>query len=414
MKIALFTDTFPPTLNGVARTLGLLVEHGNAAGHRVAVVSPRVDRQDHPGTALHLRIPGVTLPFYRELRAARPWLTGRESRALRDFRPDVVHCATEAPVGMAGRRWARRHGVPLVTSYCTNFPDYMAGYGMGMLENAVWGHLRRFHGSARMTLTPSNTTRRELLARDFHERIRVWGRGVDSRLFHPDRRDDTLRETMAPGAEVILMYVGRVAPEKRVDLLLEAFPAIRACTSRSVALVFVGGGPALDALRAREVEGVYFAGYRRGEDLAAHFASADVFLFPSDTETFGQVVTEAMASGLPVVAPARGGVLDTVRPEETGCLFEAGQAGQLVNAAIRLVEDPALRTRMGAAAREAATSRSWEAVFRKLFRDYESAVQDPAPAPDPLPPSPNPGTIRHRAVTGSPREGTDADATLGA
>lgn len=414
MRIALFTDTFPPTLNGVARTLGLLVDHATAAGHRVAVVSPRVDRRDHPGAELHIRIPGVELPFYRELHAARPWLRGVESRALRDFRPDVVHCATEALVGMMGRRWARRHRVPLVASYCTNFPEYAAGYGMGVLENTIWRHLRRFHAGARLTLTPSQTTRRQLLARGFHPRIRIWGRGVDSRLFHPDRRDGSLRREMAPDADVILLYVGRIAPEKRIDLLLEAFPAIRAYASRTVALVFVGGGPALEELRVREVPGVHFAGYRRGEELAAHFASGDVFLFPSDTETFGQVVTEAMASGLPVVAPARGGVLDTVIPGETGLLFEPGRVGQLVDAAVSLVENPALRLRMGVAARAEALSRSWEAVFDKLFRDYEAAVGDPSPAPDALPPSPVAPTIRHEAVTGSPPrragEGTKLDA----
>lgn len=412
MRVALFSDTFLPTLNGVARTLALLVEHAGRAGHEVAVVCPRVQDRDHPGTALHLRVPGVELPFYRELHAARPWLKPSESRALRDFRPDVVHCATEALVGMAGRRWALRHGVPLVTSYCTNFPDYMAGYRMGMLENTVWRHLRRFHGSARLTLTPSQTTRRDLLARGFHPRIRIWGRGVDAELFHPGRRDPGLREEMAPGADVVLLYVGRIAPEKRVDLLLEAFPAIRAYASRTVALVFVGGGPALEELRAREVDGVHFAGYRRGEDLAAHFASGDVFLFPSDTETFGQVVTEAMASGLPVVAPARGGVLDTVVPGETGRLFEPGRVDRLVDAALGLVEDPGLRRRMGAAAREAATARSWQAVFDKLFADYGSAVADPAPAPDPLPPSPVSPAIRHAAVTASPRARGGGEAKL--
>jgi len=412
VRIAVFTDTFPPTLNGVARTLGLLVDHAMAAGHEVAVVCPRVEDRDHPGTALHIRIPGMQLPFYRELHAARPWLTPAQSRALKAFAPDVIHCATEALVGMAGRRWARRHGIPLVTSYCTNFPEYIAGYGMGVLENTIWHHLRRFHGGARLTLTPSQTTRRELLARDFHHRIRIWGRGVDAELFHPSRRDDSLRRSLASEADVLLMYVGRLAPEKRIDLLVKAFPAIREATSERVALVLVGGGPVREELEARQVEGIYLAGYRRSEDLAAHFASADVFLFPSDTETFGQVVTEAMASGLPVVAPDRGGVLDTVIPGGTGFLFEAGRVGPLVDAAVRLVQNPGLRDRMGRAARAAAEVRSWQAVFDKLFGDYEAAVRELDPDPDPLPPSPVTTSIRHAVVTDPPRVGTGVDPTF--
>lgn len=374
MRIALFTDTFPPTLNGVARALGLLVEHANRQGHEVGVVSTRESDDAWPGTAFHIRLPGVRLPFYKELQAAQPVLGRNARRLLKGFRPHIVHSAVEALVGMAGRRWARENGVPFVSSYCTNFPEYLAGYGLGLLEGAAWSHLRRFHGAARLTFCPSAATLRDLQARGFHPRLRIWGRGVDSDLFHPSRRDPTLRERMAPGAEVILLYVGRIAPEKRVDLLLEAFPHIRDAASGKVALVFVGGGPALEGIRRRGLEGVYFAGYQRGEVLAAHFASADAFLFASDSETFGQVVTEAMASGLPVVAPARGGVLDTVVPGETGFLFPPGDVAGLVEAGLRLVEDPALRGRLGRGARAATEDRSWDAVFRRLFRDYAEAA----------------------------------------
>lgn len=175
---------------------------------------------------------------------------------------------------------------------------------------------------------------------------------------------------------MILTYVGRMAPEKRLDLLMEAFPRIRARSTKRVALVFVGGGPALAGLQEEKLDGVHFAGYRRGEDLAAHYASSDVFLFPSDTETFGQVVTEAMASGLPVVAPDRGGVRDTVAPDETGYLFPPGDVDGLVDAASRLVDDAGLRTRLGTAGRDAALSRSWGGVFDGLFDDYAEAVTE--------------------------------------
>ncbi len=374
MKIALFTDTFLPTLNGVARALGLLVDHANRAGHEVALVTPDIDGKDWPDVALHIRLPGPELPFYKELKAARPWLSGADRRRLEGFAPDIVHSATEALVGMVGRRWARKNGVPFVSSYCTNFADYMAGYRMGFLEGTVWSTLRWFHEGAITTFCPSNATLDDLQARGFHPRMKIWGRGVDAELFHPKRRSQEIRDALNPGAEVILTYVGRVAPEKRIDLLMEAFPKIRDRATKPVGMMIVGGGPALERLRAMKVEGVSFAGYRRGEDLGAHFASGDIFLFGSDTETFGQVVTEGMASGLPAIAPARGGVQDTVIPGETGFLFEPGNVDDLVEQALVLVEDDDLRTRLSGQARAAAEARSWQAVFDKLFADYHEAL----------------------------------------
>lgn len=373
MRIALFTDTCLPTVNGVARTLGLLIDHAGPDGHEVLLVSPRLDEAPHARTVEHVTLPGVTLPFYRELKAARPWLGGAGARALARFQPDVAHVATEALVGLVGRRWARANRVPLVTSYCTNFPEYLSGYGVGFAEGACWAHLRRFHDAARITLCPSRATMSDLEARGFHDRLGIWSRGVDAQLFNPARRDLELREKMAPGADVVLLYVGRIAPEKKVELLLEALPSIRAKTSRRIALVFVGGGPALEGLRAAAPPDVHFAGYRSGKDLAAHFASADAFVFPSDTETFGQVVTEALASGLPVVAPARGGVVDTVIPGETGFLFTPGRADELALHTARLAADDELRRSLGARGREMARKRSWSEVFRGLWQDYEKA-----------------------------------------
>jgi phosphatidylinositol alpha 1,6-mannosyltransferase len=306
--------------------------------------------------------------------ACRPYVGREGSRTLKAFAPDLVHLATEALVGMAGRSWARAAGVPMVTSYCTNFPEYLAGYNLGLLEKPVWSHLRRFHDEAVLSFYPSEATRRELEARGFHDRFRIWGRGVDSELFHPRRRSEALRRRLAPGAEVVLTYVGRIAPEKRLNLLVDAFAELQARTEVRLALVLVGGGPAVPALQARAPEGVVFAGYQRGEDLAAHYASGDVFVFPSDTETFGQAVTEAMSSGLPVVAPARGGVLDTVRPGVTGALFTPGDVDDLIECTLPLIESPHLRRTMGARARLEAETRSWSRVFERLFRDYREVL----------------------------------------
>lgn len=379
MRIALFTDTCLPTLNGVARALGLLIDHARARGHEVALVSPNLSPDDHPNTALHLKIAGVTLPFYRELKAARPWLSAAQKRALHDFRPDLVHVATEALVGVAGHRWARDRGLPLVTSYCTNFPDYLSGYGLGWAQGWCWHHLRNFHGQAEVTFCPSHATLDDLRGRGFRERMRIWSRGVDSELFSPSRRSEALRREIAPGADLILMYVGRIAPEKRIGLLMDAFPRIRARAAgmgKRVALVLVGDGPALASLRRTAGPDVHFTGYRRGQALAAHYAAADLFVFPSDTETFGQVVTEALASGVPAIAPARGGVMDTVIPDETGRLFEPGNADDLAEQALSLIADDLLRTRLARQARTSAERRSWAAIFETLFADYARVVAE--------------------------------------
>ncbi len=375
MRIALFTDTFLPTLNGVARALGLLVDHATKAGHEVALVTPDIDGKDWAPAHLHIRLPGVALPMYRELKAARPWLGRANRRDLEAFQPDIVHSATEALVGMAGRRWARASGTPFVSSYCTNFPEYMAGYGMGFLEDRVWARLRAFHDGATTTFCPSEATLRDLKSRGFHPRLRIWSRGVDAELFHPSRRSEALRRELVGDDGIVLAYVGRIAPEKKIGLLMDAFPQIRAQATRRVALVLVGGGPTLDELKSRRMEGVYFAGYQKGTDLATHYASADAFLFPSDTETFGQVVTEAMASGLPVVAPRRGGVMDTVIPGETGYLFQPGDSDAMAAAALPLVNQDDLRSRMSVRARASAESRSWEGIFNRLFTDYEEVLQ---------------------------------------
>lgn len=370
MRVALFTDTYLPTVNGVARALSFLVARAKEVGHEVALISPPL-AAPVDGVALHQVIAAPRFPLYPELHAAPPLLQRDARRRLEAFAPDVVHAATEAGVGLAGRRWALSAGVPLVTSFNTLFPEYLAGYGLGVLRGALWRYLRWFHDGADFTVTPSDWMRRELEHLGFHRRMALWSRGVDAELFHPGRRSWPLRRQLAPEADVILLYVGRMAREKKVELLLEAFPEIQSRTKRRVGLLMVGGGPALDFLRARAPEGVTFVGYKSGLELAAHYASADVFVFPSDTETFGQVVSEAHASGLPAVVPDRGGVIDLVQPCRTGFRFAPGDAMSLARAAARLVDDPPLRIRMGGIARGDAEDRSWPVVSGELIERFE-------------------------------------------
>jgi glycosyltransferase involved in cell wall biosynthesis len=376
MRIAIFTDTYPEDVNGVARTLGMLVAHAVERGHEVALVTPRVSEEAAEGAAAHWQLPGIPVPMYPELQLARG-LDGEGKRMLEAFRPDLAHVATESTVGLSGRRWALRNGVRLVTSFHTNFPMYLHDYHMGFLEPVLWRYLRWFHRPARITFCPSRATLEELEGHGFHPPLRVWGRGVDTELFGPHRRKDEVRERIAPGAERILVYVGRLAAEKRVEVVLDAFPMIREATGPGTALVFVGDGPAGDRLRARAGDGVHFTGYLRGVPLAEAYAAGDVFVFASDTETFGNVVLEGIASGLPAVVVDRGGVTESAIPGRTGIRVRPNDPAEFARGCIELLADDALRERLARGAREEALSRSWDSVLDGLLEGYQAARAEP-------------------------------------
>jgi glycosyltransferase involved in cell wall biosynthesis len=373
MRIALFADTFLPQVNGVARTLGRLVAFLRARGDAVALVAPRIPGLADERADLLVAPPSIPVPLYPELRLALP-ISPAAGRRLRAFAPDVVHVATEFTIGWSGVHWAGANGVPLVSSFHTDFPAYLAGYGFAGLERRAWGYLRAFHGHALRTFCPSQATLTQLAEHGFHDRLAIWSRGVDAELFSPVHRSDAVRARLAPGARHVLLYVGRLAPEKRIHVLMDAFEQIRARAPRPVALVLVGGGPEEHELRRRAAPDVYFTGYLEGTDLAAAYAAADVFVFPSDTETFGNVVLEAMASGVPVVAADRGGVTETVRPGTTGELARAGDAGAFAEATLALLHDSERRARMAQEARAAALVRSWTRVLDDLRGAYVEAA----------------------------------------
>jgi len=289
MRIALVSDAWLPQTNGVVRTLGETTRCLEAAGHQVRAVTPLPFRT-------------FPCPTYPEIRlAAWPW--SRVRRILDEFQPDAVHIATEGPIGLAGRRWCRLRGQTFTTSFHTRFPEYVRLRAPVPLA-WTWRVLRWFHDAGARTLVPTTTQQAELSSRGFHSPV-VWGRGVDTDLFHPARRD------ALPGAGPHLMYLGRVAVEKNI----EAFLQLDVPGTRWV----VGGGPALESFRQAWPE-VNFVGARYGVELATLLASADVFVFPSRTDTFGIVLLEAMACGLPVAAYPVDGPRDVVRHGETGIL----------------------------------------------------------------------------------------------
>jgi glycosyltransferase involved in cell wall biosynthesis len=365
LRIAVVTETYPPEINGVARTVGLMVDALLARGHAVELVRPRQGSEpDSAGTALRQRlVAGLPIPMYPELRmglASR----GFFERAWRERRPDLVHVVTEGPLGWTAVAAARRLGVPVSSDFHTNFHSYSRHYGFGLFARAVARYLRNLHNRTDCTLVPTAEMKADLEALSF-ERVMVVGRGVDSRLFNPGRRSEALRRSWGCGGnDTVALHVGRIAPEKNVGLFAKAAEEMLAIDPL-VRVVLVGDGPQGASLR-RQFPDFVFAGMRTGEDLAAHYASADVFIFPSTTETFGNVTMEAMASGLAIVAYDYAAARQHLRHWVSGLLAPFGDASEFARMAGLLARGPQLRRRLGLEARHAAESVTWDRVFADL------------------------------------------------
>jgi glycosyltransferase involved in cell wall biosynthesis len=377
MRLTLVTETYFPQVNGVSRTLGQLVRRLTELGDSVQLVLP-----DYGAAAEHqptVRVRAVTLPFYKELHLPLPPFRSAYC-AIDRFQPDLIHIATEATLGWSVLRHARSRSIPVVSSFHTNFDQYSHHYGVGWARGLIWRYLRWFHNQTLETYVPSRATIVALEGRGF-ERLVLWPRGVDSELFCPDRPGRlAVRQALgfAPD-DVVIGYVGRIAVEKNVAFLAEALARV-AAERPGARFLFVGDGPARQEVERRLGAHARFVGYRSGEDLADHYAAADLFAFSSLTETFGNVVLEALASGLPVVALRAGGIADIVQNGQTGLLLESDSTPeQFAQAVTALVDDAELRGRLAESARAHALSQSWDAIMEALRDRYLRAI-DSAPA----------------------------------
>lgn len=375
MSIAVVTETHPPEVNGVAMTVGRLIDGLRGRGHRVSVLRPRQSPADRGGEG-DLLLAGLPLPGYAGLRFGLP--AGRAlARAWRRQRPDVVHVVTEGPLGWSAVAAARRLGLPVTSGFHTNFDRYSVHYGLGWLRPAVAAYLRSLHRRTSATMVPTAALAADLAGEGIPG-VCVVGRGVDTELFHPRRRTRDLREAWGAGAtDPVCLYVGRLAPEKNLALSCRAFDAVRAVCP-GARLVWVGEGPASARLR-RERPADCFAGTRVGIDLAAHFASADLFLFGSLTETYGNVVAEAMASGLPVVAYRSAAAAEIIEDGFSGCSVPPGDEAAFVAAARSLARNEAMRAAIGGRARLDMESRGWPAVVERFEGMLQRAVRRAAP-----------------------------------
>jgi glycosyltransferase involved in cell wall biosynthesis len=385
IRVAVVTETWPPEVNGVATSLARIVDGLHRRNHDVQLVRPRQAPGDVAGRRDRfdeVLTRGLPIPRYPGLRLGVPAkrrLVGLWSTE----RPDIVHIATEGPLGWSALQAALHLKVPTTSDFRTNFHRYSDHYGIGWLQAPIAAYLRKFHNRTRCTMVPTDALRRDLEASGFR-RLRVVARGVDTTLFDPARRSEALRRRWGVGDDdLVVACVGRLAPEKNLATLAVAFDAVRRAVP-GARLLLVGDGPMRAELEADWPQAI-FAGQRIGEDLAAHYASADLFLFPSLTETFGNVTAEAMASGLPVVAYDYAAAAQLIRHRDSGMLVPPGERLAFADAAVSIAQDAGARRAVGVRARSAALANGWDGVvarFEQVLANVLAGTPADTPAPE--------------------------------
>lgn len=373
VRIALFSEVYWPMVSGVGVTLLRLTDALHARGHTVRVYSATYALpEDVPDRPEVHRSPSVPFFLYPDVQ----WAFPRQREVVEDleaFQPDIVHVATEFSLGIAGLKAARQLDLPLIASAHTDYDQYAARYGVPWALRAGWHYLRWFYGQAHLVLCPSRIYE-QAVHRHGVTHTGVWSRGVDPAVFSAGWRSEAYRAAFGLGPDDLLVtYIGRIAREKNLGLLLEAWETL-APERGAGKLVLVGRGPLEDEIRRREIPGVHVTGLLQGPALSAAYASADVFAFPSTTETFGNSLLEAMGSGLPSLVAAAGGVLEFAEHGGNAWLVEPDSTAAIVAGLRRLLTDAALRRRLGAGALATARARDWAGVYDQLLEDYQSAI----------------------------------------
>lgn len=406
MYISLVTETFDPDINGVATTLKQIHSALQSSGHRVQLVCPKGEKARVLDDVLE--VPGVALPFYTDVRLGMP-VGRRLKRRWQIERPDLVHIATEGPLGYAALRTAQALGLPVTSSLHTNFHTYMTFYRVGWLAMPVMRYLKWFHNRTARTFIPTGQQAEALGMRGF-DRLEVLGRGVDTVLFNPERRDETLRAEWRQQAGIaegdenyrVALHVGRLAPEKNLDLLVRTFNAMRAAQPSLVGVV-VGDGPERARLE-KALPWVIFTGMKRGEPLARHYASADLFIFPSQTETFGNVLLEAMACGLVCVSFDYAAGNHLIHDGKNGYLVPLGDDARFVQVAVDLAGQVGGHEarQMGSRAREVAAAFDWARITRAFEQHLKDVLQveSAKPTPEGRPEMQGLGGLTNRDKTG--------------
>ena len=366
MRVAIATESFLPQINGVTNSVMRVAEHLRDNGHEALIIAPSDDSipDTYAGFPV-ITVPAISFPMYQDVRVGVTPSFVIE-RILTDFAPDVLHAAAPIIIGNTTLLAAARLSIPSVAIYQTDIPSYAARYGLGVLETIAWNRVRDIHSLANLTLAPSTYACEQLRDHDV-PRVKIWGRGVDIERFSPAHRDPDLHETWAPNGETVIGFMGRLAPEKQVgDLVnLLGIPGTK--------LVIVGGGPSKKALKA-QLPGAIFTGKLTGDELARTLATMDVFVHPGELETFCQAIQEALASGVPCVAPAIGGPIDLIESGKWGYLYPPGDFASMRAHVEKLVASPELRYRFSLAARDFTSTRTWPVICAQLMDYYEEAM----------------------------------------
>ena len=368
MRIAIFTETFLPKVDGIVVKVCRLLEHLEARGHSALVFAPSGSPKSHAGAKV-ISYRSLPVPFYPELNISPPWAI--VDLKLREFKPDLIHLVNPVSLGLAGLRAAKLYQIPVIASYHTDVPGFAEHWNLGFLSNSIYRYARWIHNRVDLNVCPSEFTRRQLYDHNF-ERIEIWRGGVDIELYSPAKRSEELRNFLTGNQpeRPLLLYVGRISPEKRIDRIypiLKEFPEVR--------LAIIGDGPSrTDLERKFAGTNTVFTGYLKGEGLASAYASGDIFAFTGDKETFGNVVVEAMASGLPVLAPNSGGVTDLVIDQYNGRLYDPYSPGHIVESARPMIKDISLARQYGKSGRKLAEGRTWEITLDELLSHYRNVI----------------------------------------
>lgn len=374
MKIAIFTDTFYPDINGVAQTLKRFTTYLEDQNITFKIFAP--DSSSYEYVSKHIyRFKSFSFFLYPECRLAFPNLLQIKSE-LEKFSPDLIHVATPFNLGLCGVYFSKKLSIPLVGSFHTDFNHYLQYYDLQFLSKPLWKYMKWFHSPCKKLFVPSYETLGQLKRHGFTN-LEIWPRGVDCQLFHPFYNKVTVRKEYNISKKYLLTYVGRLSPEKDVKTLMEIANFMPSDIAEQIQWLVVGDGPLREELQKEAPANMIFTGYLNGEKLAEVYSASDLFVFPSPTETFGNVVLEALASGTPVIAANSGGVKNIIQAGVTGHLCEPRNVDEFTEMIIRLLNHDSLRKQMGMDGRAYALAQKWDQIFSQLIWQYSNVIQEP-------------------------------------
>lgn len=373
MRIAIFSDTYVPEINGVARTLNRFTEYLDKQGIEYRLFVPE-SSTPVPTVPQVQRFASIPFLLYSECRLALPNpLHIRQT--LDEFKPTLIHIATPFNLGLYGVRYGKKHGIPMVASYHTNFDDYLDYYHLTFMQKWLWKYMNWFHRPFEKVYVPSQSTKDKLITNKIHDEIELWGRGINHELYSPAKRSNVFFEEQFQIKEKnILLYVGRIAHEKDIHIVLDTFYSLPESIKEETHLVVVGDGPLFRLLSEQHQTNITWTGFMEGERLAKVYASSDLFLFPSPTETFGNVVLEALSSGLPVIGANAGGVQHLINHGVNGFLCKPKSVKEFAYYTAMLLENAPLRTTFSSEGHKFARKFSWDEIFEQLIKSFTAIL----------------------------------------